>query len=381
MKNIIVGAGISGIALARMLAERGEQVTVIERKSHIGGNCYDFYDENGICVHKYGTHIFHTDSKEVWDFVSRFTKWEPYMHKVLGMVDGQLVPIPFNLNSIRKVFPEVIASRLEEKLIGRFGFNRKVPILELREANDEDLSFLADYIYRKVFLIYTMKQWGLKPEEIDPSVTARVPVYVSRDDRYFQNRWQGIPSDGYTAMMERMLNHENIEVITDTSWKKYESEHLKTEEQWKDFVNNCRFFYSGAVDELVERMYGDLPYRSISFDFRTYDKEFFQPVAVVNYPENYDFTRIGEYKYFLNDKSPKTVVSYEYSSQYEYGKNEPYYPIANPASAELYAKYVEAAKIKYPNIHLLGRLGDFKYYDMDKAVARTIALVAQITDI
>lgn len=367
MKNIIVGAGISGATVARTLAERGEQVLVIDQKPHIGGNCYDYRDKNGICIHKYGTHIFHTDVKPAWDFVSRFTKWHPYMHKVLGFIDGQLVPVPFNLNSIRRVFPEALAARLEEKLVARFGFNKKVPILELRKTDDPDLNFLAEYVYEKVFLFYTMKQWGVKPEDLDPAVTGRVPVYVSRDDRYFQNRWQGIPLHGYTAMLERMLDHENITVSLNTAWNDVKNE-----------FRNSRIFYTGPVDELMDRRFGDLPYRSIELEFREYDREFFQSNSVVNYPESYDFTRIGEYKYFLDDKSPRTVVSFEYPSAYRRGVNEPYYPIAGEENAALYRRYLDAARAEYPDIHFLGRLGDYKYYDMDKAVARALELTEHL---
>lgn len=369
MTNFIIGAGISGATLARTLAEKGDSVLVIDAKPHLGGNCYDYYDENGICVHKYGTHIFHTDIQKAWDFAGRFTKWHPYMHKVLGMIDGQLVPIPFNLNSIRMLFPESMAKRLEDKLVEMFGFNRKVPILELRKTADSDLNFLAEYVYQKVFLIYTQKQWGVRPEDLDPSVTGRVPVYVSRDDRYFQNRWQGIPLNGYTAMMEQMLDHPNITVKLNTSWND-----IKDEAD----VRNGRIFYSGAVDELMDWQFGELPYRSVELDFRTYDREFFQPNSVVNYPENYDFTRIGEYKYFLDDKSPKTVVSFEYPSPYIRGRNEPYYPIANEANAALYGRYVEEAKKLYPGITFLGRLGDYRYYDMDKAINRALEIAENI---
>jgi len=364
MKNIVVGAGISGATVARVLAERGEQILVIDSKTHIGGNCYDYRDANGICVHKYGTHIFHTDVEKAWRFAGRFTAWHPYMHKVVGLIDGRLVPIPFNLNSIRQVFPEALAARLEEKLVERFGFNRKVPILELRKTEDADLNFLAEYIYQKVFLIYTMKQWGVKPEELDPAVTGRVPVYVSRDDRYFQNRWQGIPQDGYTAMLERMLDHGNIDVKLGTAWNDVKAE-----------CCGMRIFYTGPIDELLDWRFGELPYRSIELEFRTYDREFFQPNAVVNYPENYDFTRIGEYKYFLDDKSPRTVVSFEYPSAFQRGVNEPYYPIAGEENAKLYRKYLDAAHAEYGDIHFLGRLGDYKYYDMDKAIARALEVV------
>ena len=367
MKTIIVGAGISGIVAARVLAERGEPVLVIDQRLHVGGNCYDYRDKNGICIHKYGTHIFHTDVKQAWDFVSRFTDWHPYMHKVAGLIDGQLVPIPFNLNSIRQVFPSSLAARLEDKLVSRFGFNKKVPILELRHTDDADLHFLAEYVYEKVFLFYTMKQWGVKPEELDPAVTGRVPVHVSRDDRYFQNRWQGIPLHGYTAMLERMLDHENITVSLNTAWNDVKKE-----------FRNARIFYTGPIDELMDWRFGELPYRSIRLEFREYDREFFQSHAVVNYPENYDFTRIGEYKHLLNDNSPRTVISLEYPSAYRRGENEPYYPMAGKESDALYRRYLEAACAEYRGIHILGRLGDYRYYDMDKAVFRALNLMEHL---
>ena len=366
MSIIVVGAGISGATIARLLAEQGKNVEIIDKKSHIGGNCYDYYDENGICVHKYGTHIFHTDDKKVWDFVSRFTKFHPYMHKVLGYIDGQLVPIPFNLNSIAKLFPDALGKRIECKLVEKFGLNKKIPILELRNTSDDDLSFLSDYIYEKVFLHYTMKQWGQKPEDIDPSVTARVPVYVSKDDRYFQNKYQGIPLNGYTKMIENMLNHPKIKVSLNTDWNLLKKEHC-----------NDKIYYSGPIDELMDYEYGELPYRSVSLDFRTYNMKYFQECAVVNYPNNYDFTRIGEYKYFLQDNSCKTVVSFEYPEQYVRGKNEPYYPIVSDLNSKLYDKYVENAKKIYPNIFFCGRLGDYKYYDMDKAIFRCFSLLTK----
>ena len=364
---LVIGSGISGATVAERLASSGKKVLVIDAKSHVGGNCYDFRDPNGICVHQYGTHIFHTNDKTVWDYLSRFTQWHPYTHKVLAQIDGSLIPIPFNLNSIRQVFPPTMATRLEEKLVDEFGFGARTTILELRQKSDPDLKLLGDYVYEKVFLHYTLKQWGMKPEELDPAVTARVPIFVSRDDRYFQNRWQGIPQDGYSAMLERMLEHENITVKLGTSWN-------DVKEECRDW----RIFYTGPVDELMDWQFGDLPYRSIELDFREYDCEFFQPNSVVNYPENYDFTRIGEYKYFLNDKSPRTVVSFEYPSAYQRGVNEPYYPIASDENAALYQKYLDAARAEYKDIHFLGRLGDYKYYDMDKAIARALELVESL---
>ena len=277
--NLIVGAGISGVSLARKIAEEwNEPVTVIDAKPHIGGNCFD-ERQDGVMVHRYGTHIFHTDDKNVWDFLSRFTKWYPYQHKVRGLVDGQVVPIPFNLNSLHQLFPQSMAVKMENRLLKHFGFNQKIPILELRKTGDKDLEFLAEYVYQKIFLEYTLKQWELKPDEIDPEITGRVPVFVSRDDRYFQDKYQGIPLEGYTAMIEKMLDHPNISVKLNTPYKK-----AMTAE---------RMFYTGSIDEFFDYQFGELPYRSIELDFVTFNKLRFQEAAVVNYPCNYDWTRIG----------------------------------------------------------------------------------------
>ena len=244
-------------------------------------------------------------------------------------------------------------------MLDNFGLNVKVPILELRKKDDKDLQFLAQYIYEKIFLEYTLKQWGQTPDEIDPSVSGRVPVYISRDDRYFQDKYQGIPIGGYTAMIKNMLNHKNITVKLKTPFSK----NMKYD----------RLFWSGSIDEFFDYQYGELPYRSERIEFITYPFSKFQDAAVVNYPCNYDFTRIGEYKYFLNDQSTKTIVSYEYPEVFENGKNDRYYPIANPQNAELYQRYLDLAQ-KQKNVYFFGRLGDYKYYDMDKAVARCLDL-------
>lgn len=365
--NIIIGSGISGAVAARILADRfGEHSLVLEARPHVGGNCYDFYDHNHICIHKYGAHIFHTDLRSVWEYLSRFTQWHPYMHKVLGFVDGQYVPVPFNLNSMSMTFPEGLARRIEEKLITRFGFGTRVPILTLRESEEKDLVFLANYIYNKVFLGYTQKQWGVAPDTLDPAVTGRVPVHISRDDRYFQNRWQGIPRHGYTAMIEAILEHPRITVKTDTSWKDAKDEFRS---------GGARIFYTGPADELLDWRFGELPYRSVRHEFQELDREFFQPSAVVNYSENYDFTRISEYKYFLADQSPRTVLSFEYPSAWKRGENEPAYPVAGEDSHRLHQQYVEAARQEYGDIRFFGRLGDYRYYDMDKAVARVLSVM------
>lgn len=360
---LVVGAGISGATVAERLASAGKRVRVLEAKPHVGGNCHDFRDANGICVHKYGTHIFHTNEKRVWDYLSRFTAWHPYMHKVLALIDGALVPVPFNLNSVRMVFPPALAARLEDKLVAEFGFGARTTILELRGNADADLKLLGDYVYEKVFLHYTLKQWGKTPEEIDPSVTARVPIFVSRDDRYFHDKYQAIPREGYTAMISKMLAHPNIDVRLNAP---FDAAALA------DVPAGTPVFHTGAADAFLGFRLGALPYRSVRFDFVEYEREFFQPVACVNYPCNYDFTRIGEYKHFLGDRSPRTVVSFEYSSAFEPGVNEPCYPIADAETRALHARCLEEARRAFPQLRFLGRLGDYKYYDMDKAVARAL---------
>lgn len=359
---VVAGAGISGAAAAERLASAGRRVLVIDAREHIGGNCFDFRDGNGILVHKFGTHIFHTSNKRVWDYLSRFTAWRPYFHKVLAQIDGALVPVPFNLNSIRRVFPRALAERLEEKLVARFGFGAKTTILELRENADADLALLGEYVYEKVFLHYTLKQWGKTPEEIDPAVTARVPIFVSRDDGYFRDKYQAIPRGGYTAMIEKMLAHENITLRLNTPWSAVR----------ESVPAGTPVFFTGAIDEFFDYKFGELPYRSVAFEFAEFDQEFFQPVACVNYPCHFDFTRIGEYKHFLGEKSARTTVSFEYPSAFERGKNERCYPIANAETAALYARYADEARRAFPQVRFLGRLGDYKYYDMDKAVARAL---------
>ena len=365
MKNLVVGAGFSGATIARKIAEElGQKVVVIDEKSHIGGNSYDYRDKNGIMIHKFGSHIFHTSLEPVWQFISRFTSFNTYMHKVIAIIDGVETNIPFNFKTLYDVFPHTLARRLEEKLLAKFEYNKKVPILEFQKQEDEDLKFLANYVYEKVFLHYTTKQWGVDPNEVDGAVTARVPVYLSCDPRYFQDKYQGIPLNGYTETIKNMLDHPNIEVRLNTKYQDISETFDRT-------------FYTGPIDEFFNFEFGELPYRSVNFKFEEYDKEFYQSNACVNYPCNYDFTRIHEYKYYLDDKSDKTVIAKEYSEFFERGKNERYYPIPNEESALLYTKYLEKAKT-LQNVYFLGRLGDYKYYDMDKAIARALELFEEI---
>lgn len=360
--NLVIGCGLSGSVIARLIAEKGGKVLIIDKKNHIGGNIYDYRDENGICIHKYGSHIFHTNNEKVWKFIKRFTDFNTYMHKVIAIIDGIETTIPFNINTLYDVFPKSLAERLENKLLQKFKYNTKVPILEFKKQDDEDLKFLADYVYEKVFLHYTAKQWGKNPDEIDGAVTARVPVYISKDSRYFQDKYQGIPLNGYTKMVEKILDHPNIKVKLNTEYN-------------KSFTSYNHIFCTGSIDEFFDYKYGELPYRSVNFKFETHNCEYYQSNAVVNYPCNYDFTRIHEYKYYLNDKSEKTVIAKEYSEPFKKGKNDRYYPIESTANLAVYEKY---KKEKPNNVYFLGRLGDYKYYNMDKAIERAINLFEEI---
>ena len=366
MKNLVVGAGLSGAVLANLIANNlNEKVVVIDRRSEIAGNIYDYQEQQtGITVHKYGPHIFHTNNKKVWDFLSKFTKWNYYFFKPNAVFEGHIATLPFCLSTLYDVFSSEMAQRIENKLIANYGYGKKVPILELKENNDNDLKFIAEYIYENMFKNYTTKQWGLAPEDIDPTVTARVPIYVSHDQRYFQDKYQGIPLNGYTKMVENILDHPNIEV--------------RLNKDFKDLTETFdRVFYSGAIDEYFDYKYGELPYRSLEFDVQVLDKEYYQKSAMTNYPNNYDFTRITEHKYFLDEKSNKTVISIEYPQQFKLGKNERYYPISNPQTQALYQKYKQEAD-KVQGLYFIGRLGEYKYYNMDLAVENIFKIFEEI---
>lgn len=368
-KNIVIGAGLSGAVTARLIAEKfNEEVIVYEKRNAVGGNCFDYKSNENIYIHKYGSHIFHTNNQAVWDFVNRFSKFNNYQHKVYAHIDNKEIIIPFNLNSIYKAFPYDFAEKLEGKLLNKFDKNSVVPILEFKNQNDEDLKILGDYIYEKVFKGYTMKQWGLLPEEIDKSVTARVPVVIGNDDRYFHDKFQGIPIDGYTNMIEKMLEHPNIKVECNMS--------LGDGISLND-LKAKRIFCTSPIDEAFDYKYGELPYRSVNFELEVHDKEFYQLNSVVNYPNDNNFTRIHEYKYYLNDKSDKTVIAKEYSESFVRGKNERFYPIKNEENKKLYEKYLEEAS-KYENVYFLGRLGGYSYLDMDKAVEAAMKLFEDI---
>lgn len=379
---IVVGSGFAGATIAERIAnELNKKVLIIEKRDHIGGNMYDYENENGIIIHKYGPHLFHTNLDNVYEYVKKFGEWFSYEHRVLGKVQDKLVPIPFNLTSIEESFEEDKSSKLKKILLEEFGEGKKIPILELKNHHDKDINELAEFIYENVFLYYTMKQWDQKPDEIDPNVTNRVPVYVSLDDRYFQDKYQMMPVGGYTKIFENMLNNENIEIRLSTNILDVvefnDGEILIDGNKFEG-----KFIYTGAIDELFDYKFGELPYRSLSFDFETKNIEFYQPVGTVNYPTKEDkFTRITEYKHFTSEdkKGNNTVIMREYPCKYENGKGmTPYYPINNSESAELYNKYLEEVS-KYNDFYLLGRLAQYKYYNMDLIINEALNLFEEIS--
>ncbi len=378
----VAGAGYAGAVAARALAEQGKRVLVLERRDHIGGNAYDCLDGAGVLIHKYGPHIFHTNDRKVFDFLSRFTQWRRYQHRVIANIprdnpevvpahkvtDGRFfLPVPFNLDSLKNAFGEREGKRLGRKLLDAYPAQSQVTILELRQNPDPEVAAIADYVYEHVFVHYTMKQWGQTPEEIDPATTARVPVRLSQDDRYFQDAYQGMPLEGYTRMFERMLDHPNIEVRLGV-----DARPLLKETQGP-------VIYTGQADELFDFKFGPLPYRTLDFKFETLSQDCFQTHGTVNYTVDQDFTRITEFKHLTGQDLPGvTTIVKEYSRAYTGGEGEtPYYAIINPENDALYAKY-RAEADKYPNLHLLGRLAEYKYYNMDAIAARALELAERL---
>ena len=405
---LIAGAGYAGAAAARVLAEKGRRVLLLERRDHIAGNAYDCLDQHGVLIHKYGPHIFHTNDRQVFDFLSRFTQWRDYQHRVAANIPDPAhpdrrgwrlqYPVPFNLTSLEEAFGAEEGKRLGEKLIAVYGAEKKVTILDLRQNPDPEISAIADYVYEHVFVRYTMKQWGQRPEDIDPSTTARVPVFLSRDDRYFQDTYQGMPLEGYTKLFARMLDHPNISVELRTD----ALDRLELRE------GNIRLdgvpfdgpvLYTGQADELFGFRFGPLPYRTLDFVFETWQGrdytaphapypdldhplrggDFFQTHATVNYTMDEDYTRITEFKRLTGQELPgMTTIVKEYSRAYTGAAGEiPYYAIINPENNALYAQYAAEART-YPNLHLLGRLAEYKYYNMDAITARALALADRL---
>ena len=359
---IIVGAGFTGAVLAERIASQlDKRVLVIDRRDHVAGNAYDHRGDYDVLIHKYGPHIFHTNSDKVWNYLSTFTQWRPYEHRVLGSIDGKLAPIPFNLNSLDMLFSPSEAAALSRQLIETYGEGKNVPILKMREEGPPGLKSLATYIYEKVFENYTLKQWALRPEQLDPGVSARVPVRISRDDRYFQDIYQAMPAEGYSAMFARILAHPNISISTSTDYRDVPDK-------------GTRVIFTGPIDEFFEYRYGALPYRSLRFKFYSRPAERVQPVGTVNYPNERAYTRITEFRHLTGQRASGTVLVEEYPQAYEPGKNEPYYPIPTTDTAEKLKPYQNAARALDGRVWFAGRLGDYAYYNMDQACGRALAL-------
>lgn len=377
--SIIIGSGVAGSVMARSLADKGKKVLIIERRHHIGGNCYDEFDDHGILVHTYGPHIFHTSKKHVFDYLSRFTKWYEFGHQVVANIHGTLMPIPFNLNTLHMVYEKEKADELEKKLIETFGKDTRVPILKLRESKDKDIQEIAEYVYQNVFLRYTMKQWGQTPEEIDPAVTGRVPVLISYDNRYFQEPYQGMPLNGFTEMFENMLDHENITIQLNTEAKDVLTFDLENKTiLYKNTPFKGDVIYTGALDELFDCQFGRLPYRSLKFVFEHYQQPDYQGHSVVNYTVSEDYTRITEFKYLTGQQSDSTTIMKEYPFAYSGKEGEiPYYAIANDENHALYHRYASLVE-DLPNFHLLGRLAEYKYYNIDAMCEKALELAEQL---
>ena len=357
--TVVVGAGFAGSVIAERLAnEQGERVLLIDRRDHVGGNAYDHYNDEGILVHRYGPHIFHTNSSDVFAYLSRFTEWRQYEHRVLASVDGRLVPIPINLDTVNALY----GLQLDSAGMETFLADRAEQVERIRTSEDVVVSRVGRELYQKFFRNYTRKQWGLDPSELDASVTARVPVRTNRDPRYFGDRYQAMPRHGYSRLFERMLAHPNIKVMLKTDFRDIEGE-----------IEYRRLVYTGPIDEFFEHRYGALPYRSLEFRHEIVDVEVAQPAPVVNYPNEHPYTRVTEFKYLTGQRHHKTAIVYEIPKS----EGDPYYPIPRPENDALYKRY-KALAAELPNVHFVGRLATYKYYYMDQVVAQALAVFAEI---
>lgn len=364
-KNIfVIGSGMTGSTIARCLAENGIKVSVIERRSHLAGNMFDPILTSGHRIHQYGPHAFHTNSEDVFKFLSNFTKWNMYEHRVVANVHGNIIPVPFNFTSIEKVFGED-SKKIISHLKSKYKDNDHIPILKMLKSEDQIEKRIAGFAYKNIFETYTLKQWGMKPEEINPNVTARVPIRMGYDDRYFLDKYQGIPKNGYISMIENMLSHENINIV-------FQNFSIDSVEK------NCLYIYTGAVDELLNYTFGILPYRSLSFEFEIHNGDNYLPTAQMNFTVDENYTRISDFSHMTGQKIGSTVIAKEYSNDFIPNKNEPFYPIPNDEPRVIHKKYLESILNSYPNILLAGRLADYKYYNMDQACARGLSVVKSI---
>ena len=352
-KYIVVGAGLAGLTVAERIANvLNEKVLIIEKRSHIGGNVYDSYNEEGILIHNYGPHIFHTNDREVYQYLSCFTPWNDFWHRVLTYVDGNLIPMPITVETINKLYNLNLSCEEVEDFLKK----QAVPIDEVKTSKDVALSKVGEDIYRKVFETYTKKQWGIDPGEIDTSVISRIPIRLNRDTRYFNDRYQGMPKYGYTKMCEKMAANPNIKILLNTDYKEVIDE-----------LEFDKLIYTGPTDYFYDFKYGKMEYRSIDFVFETFNKEEYQPAPVVNYPNDYDFTRITEFKKLTCQEHKMTTVLKEFPCS----EGEPYYPYPTKDCKEQFALY-QAEMDKEEKVIFLGRLAEYRYYNMDAVVRRAL---------
>jgi UDP-galactopyranose mutase len=359
---LVIGAGFAGATIAeRLAAHAGKKVLICDRRAHIGGNAYDHYDDAGVLVHRYGPHIFHTNCRDVYEYLSRFTEWRPYQHRVVASVDGQLLPIPINLDTVNRLYGTSYTTFEVE------AFFKSVaePVAEIKTSEDVIVSKVGRELYEKFFRNYTRKHWGLDPSELDAAVTARVPVRTNRDDRYFTDVFQVMPRHGFTRMFERMLSHPNIKVLLNADYRDIEGT-----------IPHAEVICTGCIDEYFDYRFGKLPYRSLDFQFETRNVEVAQPAPVVNYPNQNAYTRITKFKYLTGQEHPRTTLVYEYAK----AEGDPYYPVPRPENMALYRRYQELAQAT-ANVHFLGRLGTYKYYNMDQVVAQALALYSKLSGV
>ena len=359
---MIVGAGLAGSVLAERLAKHSnKKILIIDKRNHIAGNTFDFYNEDGILVHKYGPHIFHTNSKDVFEYLSHFTDWRPYEHHVLASVDGQLVPIPINQNTINTLYGLNLSSEQIQDFYDSKAEKKDV----IKTSEDVVINVVGKELYEKFFKHYTIKQWDLDPSQLDASVTARVPTRTNKDGRYFTDTFQAMPLHGYTNMFTKMLNHPNIHVMLNADYKTV-----------MDDVLYDKLIFTGPIDEYFNNCYGKLPYRSIDFKFQTLNEENYQAVGTVNYPMSQPYTRITEFKHLTGQKHNKTSIVFEYPT----ADGDPYYPIPRTENNELYNKYKALAALE-KNVYFTGRLATYKYYNMDQVVAQSLSLYKKIIQV
>jgi UDP-galactopyranose mutase len=352
--TLIVGAGFAGSVLAERLARgSGQRVLVVDKRPHIGGNAYDRYDDAGLLIHPYGPHIFHTNSAEVFDYLSRFTEWRPYQHRVLASVDGQMVPMPINLDTVNRLYGLSLTAFEMEAWLAEVAEKRE----RIVTSEDVVVSKVGRDLYNKFFRGYTRKQWGLDPSQLDASVTARVPTRTNRDDRYFADTYQAMPKNGYTRLFESMLTHPNIKVMLNTDYREI-----------VDLVPWRHMVYTGPIDAFFDYKHGKLPYRSLRFEHVTLPQPRAQPVGTVNYPNDYAYTRITEFKHLTGQQHAHTSLVYEFPCD----EGDPYYPVPRPENAALYKLY-EAETESRPDVTFVGRLASYRYYNMDQVVGQALA--------